>query len=193
MFKDFRERTNLYIYDSKEKVLNVMSWLHVLVSLAMIGVLIYYYGFPQTTNSKAELLQLIQYSFGFYIFRYVIKFVYDFNPRDFLKRTWFEATLLFLLLLEGISYNLFGTMLVPNFFEAIGFEGFADVTNVFIQLFFLIYVIMEVFKKRSFRPWFKIHPGLLFTISIATIILIGAGLLMLPEMSVIPGGMSFTD
>ena len=193
MFRNFRERTNLYIYDSKENVLSVLSWLHVLVSLAMIGVLIYYYGFQQTPSSKADLLQLIQYSFGFYIFRYIVKVIYDFNPLDFIKRTWFEATLLFLLVVEGISFNLFGTMLVPKFFGAIGFEGFADITNVFIQLFFLIYVIMEVFKKRSFRPWLKVHPGLLFTISIATIILIGTGLLMLPEMSLIPEGMKFTD
>lgn len=193
MFRNLRERINLYIYDSKEKVLNLMSWLHVVVSLAMIGVLVYYYGFPQTPTSKAELLRLIQYSFGFYIFRYIIKIIYDFNPRQFLKKTWFEALLLFLLLIEGVSFNLFGTMVVPNFFKALGFEGFADVTNVFIQLFFLIYVIMEVFKKRSFRPWFKIHPGLLFTISIATIVLMGTGLLMLPEMSNIPEGVNFTD
>lgn len=159
----------------------------------MIGVLIYYYGFPHTEESKASLINFIEYSFGFYILRYIVKIVYDYNPLDFIKQTWFEASLVILLLVEGVSLNVFGQLLVPTIFEGLGFEGFADFSNIFIQLFFMLYVVNEIFKNRNFRPWLKVHPGLLFTISILMIMFAGAGLLMLPEMSVIPGGMSFTD
>lgn len=159
----------------------------------MIGVLIYYYGFPHTEESKAGLINFIEYSFAFYILRYIVKIVYDYNPIDFIKQTWFEASLVILLLVEGISLNVFGQLLIPTIFEGLGFEGFADFSNIFIQLFFMLYVVNEIFKNRNFRPWLKVHPGLLFTISILMIMFAGAGLLMLPEMSVIPGGMSFTD
>lgn len=159
----------------------------------MIGVLIYYYGFPHSEESKAHLINFIEYSFAFYILRYLVKIVYDYNPLVFIRKTWFEASLVILLLVEGISLNVFGQLLIPTIFESVGFEGFADVSNIFIQLFFMLYVVNEIFKNRNFRPWLKVHPGLLFTISILMIMFMGAGLLMLPEMSVIPGGMSFTD
>ena len=159
----------------------------------MIGVLIYYYGFPHTEASKSHLINFIEYSFAFYILRYIVKIVYDYNPIDFIKKTWFEASLVILLLVEGISLNGFGQLLIPTIFESFGFEGFADVSNIFIQLFFMLYVVNEIFKNRNFRPWLKVHPGLLFTISILMIMFMGAGMLMLPEMSKIPGGMSFTD
>lgn len=193
MLRDFREKINLKIYDSKDTVLRGLSWAHVLISLAMIAILVYYYGFPQTAGSREELLQIIQYSFAFFIFRFIVKLFYDFNPKKFLKKNWFEASVLTLLLVEGIAYNFFGTLLLARVFESMGIEGFADVSTVAIQLFFLIYIVTEIFKERKFTPWLKVHPGLLFTISILTIILIGTGLLMLPEMSTIPEGLGFTD
>ncbi|SFT76458.1 Trk-type K+ transport system, membrane component [Lishizhenia tianjinensis] len=193
MFRKLREKINLYLYDSRAIVLSIFSSIHVIVSIAMIGVLIYYYGFPHSEESKAHLINFIEYSFAFYILRYLVKIVYDYNPLVFIRKTWFEASLVILLLVEGISLNVFGQLLIPTIFESVGFEGFADVSNIFIQLFFMLYVVNEIFKNRNFRPWLKVHPGLLFTISILMIMFMGAGLLMLPEMSVIPGGMSFTD
>lgn len=158
----------------------------------MIGVLIYYYGFPHDDDEKYALLRIIEYSFGFYVLRYIVKFVYDYSPKDFLRRNWFESMVIALLIIEGIAYNFFDTMLISKFFIWLGFEGFGDVSNIFVQLFFIIYIVAEVFKKRDFYLWFKIHPGLLFTLSILGIIVIGTGLLLLPEMTT-AGGIPFTD
>ncbi|MDX1653378.1 MAG: potassium transporter TrkG [Brumimicrobium sp.] len=193
MLKDFREKVNLKLYSSKNTVLSFFRVAHVIVALSMIGVLVYYYGFPQTEDSRDSLLRIIEYSFLFYILRFFVKFVYDFNPVDFFKRNWFETIVIFLLLAEGISYNLFDTLLLSDFFVWLGFKGFADISNILIQLFFIIYIITETVKKRDFGQWMKIHPGLLFTISILTIICVGTGLLMLPEMTQSDGGISFTD
>ncbi|PHR47661.1 MAG: hypothetical protein COA32_06820 [Fluviicola sp.] len=193
MLKHFREQANLKLYDSKSTVLSLFRLAHIIVALSMIGVLVYYYGFPQTAASKESLLRVIEYSFIFYILRFFVKFIYDFNPRKYLRDNWFEAIVIFFLLAEGIAFNFFDTLLISNFFIWLGFKGFADISNILIQLFFIVYIITEVFKKRNFRQWFKVHPGLLFTLSILTIILMGSGLLMLPEMTVSQGGISFTD
>ena len=78
--RDLRERMNLFIYDSKRKVLGALSFLNVLVSLTALGVLVYIYGFPQTEESKEACFSLIEASFAFYIVRFLLKLFYDFNP-----------------------------------------------------------------------------------------------------------------
>lgn len=190
---DFREKANLKLYNSKETVQKLFTFVHVFVALSMVGVLVYYYGFPQTDESKSALIQIIEYSFGFYILRFIVRFIYDFNPREFFRKSWFESIIVLSLLVEGIAYNVFDSLLISRFFIWLGFDDFTDVSNLFVQLFFVIYIATEVFRKRDFRQWLKIHPGLLFMFSILIIIIIGTGLLMLPEMTIAAIDMPFTD
>ena len=191
--KELRERANLYLYGSKTRVLGILSFLNVLVSLTALGVLIYYYGFRLTPESKELCFKILEVSFGFYILRYIVKFVYDFNPREFIKKNWFEGGIVLLLLVEGIAYNFFDTMIIEPVFIQMGFEDFGAFSTIFVQLFIFIIILNNLFKERNFKPWLKIHPGWLFTISIALMTLVGGLLLMLPEMSRIEGGMGFTD
>lgn len=191
--REFRERVNLMIYDSKPKVLRTLTALNVLVSLTAIGTLIYYYGFELTQESKDLCFTIIECSFGFYILRFLTKLFFDFHPPTFLKSNWFETIVIGLLLIEGIAYNLFGTMIIEPVFERIGFEEFGEFSMIFVQLFVFIILLHSVIKQRNFRPWMKIHPGLLFTLSIAMMTFIGGLLLMLPEMSRVEGGMGMID
>ncbi|WP_107038565.1 TrkH family potassium uptake protein [Brumimicrobium mesophilum] len=193
MLSGFREKVNLSLYNSKNTVLSLFRWLHIIIALGMISVLIYYYGFPQTDESQKFLTRIIQFSFLFYIIRFFIKLIYDYDPLHYIKKNWVESAIVFLLVIEGVMYNLFGVILFSKFFESIGLEGFKDFSNLTVQFFFVAYVFMEIFKKRDFRQYFKIHPGLLFTLSILSIILIGSGLLMLPEMTQTGYDISFID
>ncbi len=191
--REIREKVNLFLYDSKRKVLGVFSALNVLVSLIGLGVLIYYYGFKLTPETEELCFTILETSFGFYIIRFFTKILYDYNPRDFIRENWFEAIVIFLLLLEGIAYNFFDTLLIASIFTSIGFTDFATFSTIFVQLFVFIIIINNLFKERNFKPWLKIHPGWLFTISIALMTLLGGLLLMLPEMSQVEGGMNFMD
>lgn len=191
--KEIRERINLFLYDSKRQVLGTLSFLNVLVSLTAISVLIYSYGFQLDEEAKRICFTILEASFGFYILRFLIKLFYDFNPPRFLRNNWFEAVIIFLLLVEGIAYNFFDTMIIEPIFESVGFKDFGSFSTIFVQLFVFIIILNNLVKERKFKPWLKIHPGWLFTISIALMTLIGALLLMLPEMSRVEGGMGFTD
>ena len=193
MLSDFREKVNLGLYNSKNAVSSLFRWLHIIIALSMMGVLTYYYGFPQTTESQEFLIRIIEFSFLFYVLRYFVKIVYDYNPFQYMRQHWVETIIVSLLIIEGISYNVFGVIFTSKFFEYIGFEGFSDFSNLTIQLFFVVYIFMEIFKKRNFRQYFKIHPGLLFTLSIFGIIVIGTGLLMLPEMTKANYDLSWID
>ncbi|MBL1279031.1 MAG: hypothetical protein COA33_002075 [Fluviicola sp.] len=191
--KEIREKINLLIYDKKRKVLAALSVLNVFVSLLALSTLVYYYGFQLTDFSKEVCFTMFEISFGFYIFRFLTKVFFDFNPPVFIKNNWFEASIILLLLIEGIAYNFFDTMLIETFFISLGFDGFGAFSMVFVQLFIFILILNSLFKQRNFKPWMKIHPGWLFTISIGMMTLIGGLLLMLPEMSRVEGGMGFID
>lgn len=193
MIRKLRETINLFIYDSKESVLRVLSVLHLVVSLVSVGTLVYYYGFHIDKQTARSLFNVIEISFGFYILRYVIKVFYDFNPIQFIRNSWVEAVLLVLLAAEGVTHNIFGLQLIAPVFNSIGLFNFEDVSTVFIQLFFFSYILADVYKRSRRKLWARLHPALLFMISIAGLILIGAALLMLPEMSYISGGMEFVD
>lgn len=191
--KEIRERVNLLIYDVKPKVFGALTIMNILVSLTAISTLVYYYGFELTEFSEDLCFTILEVSFGFYIFRYFVKLFFDFHPPTFIRNNWFEGIIISLLLIEGVAYNFFGTMIIEPVFESIGFEDFGAFSMIFVQLFVFIILLNNLFKQRNFKPWMKIHPGWLFTISIAMMTLLGGLLLMLPEMSRVEGGMGFID
>jgi trk system potassium uptake protein len=190
-YRSFREKVNLFIYGSKTTVTTALSLVYILVSLFSIGILVYYFGFPLNEHQKHDAFVLLQYSFAFYILRFLVKTLYEFDVPKFLKNNWFEGSVLGLLALEGLYYNITGHFLIEPIFASMGLNGFANFSMVFVQLFIFILMITSVVKQRKFKPWTKIHPGWLFTISIAFMTIVGAGLLMLPEMS--KGGVGLTD
>ena len=189
----FRERANLFLYGNKDIVLGTGKILNVIVSLVAIATLVVYYGYANSEERSEQLLFVIKLSFLFYVIHYLVRFIYDFNPIDFLKRTWFEGILMFLLTIEGISYNLFDTLLLERISESAGIRGFADLSTLFVQVYFLIAVIIGIGKGGSVFPRFKLNPALIFIASFALIIFGGTGLLMLPEMTTPGNGMNFLD
>ena len=84
---EIRERINLLIYDSKERVFKILNAISVFVSIAAVGVIIFLHGWSHEAAEEQLLYRLLQGSFGFYVFRYIIRFIYDFEPKKFLKRT----------------------------------------------------------------------------------------------------------
>lgn len=190
--REFREKVNLSLYSSKGVVTIVQRIIMALVTLVTFGALIYYYGFPQTIESKTTLIDIFKFSFGVYIFNYILKYIYDFEPYNFFKRTWFEGLLMLILVVEGISYNLFGTLLLSSVFENIGID-ITTYSNVLIQIYFLVVAFYEAGKATQVLPKIRLHPAVIFISSFLIIILAGAGLLMLPEMTNAINGLNFTD
>jgi len=191
--KEFREKVNLLIYDKKPKVLAVLTGLNIFVSLVALSVLVYFYGFRLTPFLKDLCFTILEISFAFYIFRFLVKVFFDFHPPTFIKSNWLEASVIGLLLIEGVSYNVFGSQLIEPVFRSLGFADFGDFSMIFIQLFIFLLILINAFKQKHFKPWMKIHPGWLFTISISLMTILGGLLLMLPEMSKLDGGMGVID
>ena len=190
--REFREKVNLSLYSSKNTVTLIQRIVMALVTLTAFGALIHYYGFPQTFESKNRLIEIFKFSFVVYIINYILKYIYDFEPVNFFKRTWFEGILMLILVVEGISYNLFGDLLLSSVFENVGIE-ITTYSNLLIQVYFLIVAFYEAGKTSTVLPKIRLHPSNVFMISFLIIILGGAGLLMLPEMSIKSQSMQFID
>ena len=57
-----------------------------------------YYGYPNESETAIQLLGYVKFSFGFYVLQYITRLLYDFQLREFLRRTWFEAAVMVVLL-----------------------------------------------------------------------------------------------
>lgn len=191
--RNFRERVNLFLYGNKSFVLTVGKILNILISIGAIFVLVYYYGFTHDESTERFLMNLIKFSFAFYVLHYLVRFVYDFRPWEFIKRTWFEGLVMFLLTIEAVSYNFFDGLLLEQAARRFGIESFADVSTVFIQLYILLVVIIGLGKGSGMIPKYKLNPAVIFIISFALIILSGTGMLMLPEMTTGEASMGLLD
>ncbi|MFM1931358.1 MAG: hypothetical protein RL226_661, partial [Bacteroidota bacterium] len=191
--QSFRERVNLFLYGHKDQVLTVAKFLSVVVTFSAIFTLVYYYGYPHNQEEEATLLRIIKGSFGFYVLYYLIRFIYDFKPIEFIRNTWFEGLIMAVLTIEGISYNLFDTLLLEKLFNSAGLTNFSDLSAIFIQLYFLAVILIGFGRSSDVIPRIKLNPALVFILTFIIIILFGAGLLMLPEMTTQSGSLNFID
>ncbi|MFN3917823.1 MAG: TrkH family potassium uptake protein [Flavobacteriales bacterium] len=192
-FKRIKEQFNLFLYDTRSIVLRVLRLLNILVSITAISTILYYYGYPQTPESKEFLLNIIKGSFAFYVFNFFLRIIYDIEPRKFIRQNWFEAIMMVVLVAEGVSYNLFDTLLLESLFNRLGLESFIDFSTLFIQFYFFVVVILELSRNSYVLPNVKLHPATIFVASFLIIIAAGTGLLVMPEMTADGLGMPFVD
>ena len=191
--RSLREKINLFIYNSKTKNLRRLKVLSILISMIAIGSLFYYHGFNHDTETKRMLQRIVEISFGFYVIHYLAKVFYDFSPRVFIRENWFEGIMVLFLLLEGISYNLFDTLILQTVFKSIGFESLAAVSVVFLQVYLFIVVLLELSDNTNLISNIKLHPSSIFIASFLVLCGLGTVLLMLPEMTTNNGSMGFID
>jgi potassium uptake TrkH family protein len=161
------------------------------VSLVAITAIIYQHGFPKTPFSFRLTESVIEISLIFYVLKFLIRIFYDFHPVDFIKDNRFEAFLLLLIAVDQIVNVFTGVHLVQRFLTGIGFPGIHTYYNLFIQFFFFLIIVVELGKAGRFIDYIRIGPSGLLALSFIFIILSGAGLLLLPEMTV--SGISLID
>lgn len=188
-----RERINIRLFDSRDRVLKDLRTAGVLISSMTIFALIYFHGFKLTLAERAVVEFIVKFSIGFYLLKYVLEFVYSFSPIEHLKETKWEGILMGFLFLNILSINIFGTELMSILGKVSGLEGLDQFFLLFIQGYFLLIVFLELGKASTVLPLASLSPPALLALSFIVLIFIGAGLLMLPEMTSSGHSMAFFD
>lgn len=179
-----REFLNLRIYASKSAALLVLMFLTFFVSIIAIGSIIYYYGFEKTHESIYYCQLIIRISFAFYIFRFLFRVFYEFSPVQFIKQNYFEALLMVILIISGIIVEISGISFFTADPEFNGMFVVSSLSILIIQLIFFTILMLDIAKASQRIGLLNLGPSALLALSFIILIFSGAGLLMLPEMTV---------
>lgn len=193
LIRALRERVNVRIYSSKQRVINLLRGLRFLVSFGMIGLLVYVHGFPNSSLSFETYQWWISGSFLFFIVSFLIRLFFDFEPRSFLRGNWLEGSLLLVVTADLVSRIVFQKPLIAHFMANLPAEAASQVFFVFSQLVLLLIVLLELGKFSQRLSVLRLNPSLLFVGSFLLLIGIGTGLLMLPAMTQAQVSMPFLD
>lgn len=179
-----REYLNLRIYASKSPALFTIKILTFIVSFIAIGSIIYYYGFEKTATSIYYCQLIIRISFVFYIFRFLFRIFYEFSPVEFIKQNYFEALLMVILIIGGILVEALGVSFYTTDPEFNGVFFVSSLSILIIQLIFFTIFLLDVAKASQRIGLLNMGPSALLALSFIILIFSGAGLLMMPEMTV---------
>lgn len=159
----------------------------------MVGYLIYYYGYPQSSESTYTMILIVRGSYAFFMISYLIRLIYDYEPRKFIKTNAVEGILVFILFFDLLSSLFIGQSIFHLLFDQLASDRAIQLFGMLSQLFLLILVAIEFGKASQRLTLLKLNPPLLFISSFLMLIFGGAFLLMLPEMTTSGMGMPFLE
>jgi len=189
----WREKVNISIYGSKDRVLSWLKIASIIVSLTAISALIVYHGFFHEEETKRNLIMIIHISFAFYVLKYFLGFFYSFHPLSYLRNTWFEGVLMFLIFVDFIGLMAFDFRIVNALGTSLGMANLTSFYDLFIQLYVLIIVVIEISRASGVFGRLAISPPTIMMMSFLILISIGCSLLMLPTMTATGESMSFIN
>lgn len=186
MFRQFK-------YETRQALVSMLKILSFVFSILAITIFIYYYGFEHAESVKSNLFWFIKLIFVFFIFNYAVRLWYSRDRKSFLENNWFEGLLMILLISDVLHLILYGYPSLERLFSGIGIRYFTPFYIFFVQIYLLLFVGIHTIKAVNKLYFFNIKPPVIFVLSFLTLILGGAGLLMLPEMTVNEGTTTFIN
>ena len=182
--KVYESKRRLHIAQYKGRVRRILQVCSVIVSLVTIACIIFYHGFYISIDAK-NLIRWITYgSLLFYICKYFILLFYSLHRKEFIRRSWFEFIVICLLIIQFLSVVIFH-------FRFVSAENFENYYILFVQVYFLVMVLIEMAKMSSAIGKYSLSPPLLMVLSFLILISFGTVLLLMPRMTY--DGISFID
>lgn len=182
--KVYESKRRLHIAQYKGRVRRILQVCSVIVSLVTIACIIFYHGFYISIDAK-NLIRWITYgSLLFYICKYFILLFYSLHRKEFIRRSWFEFIVICLLIIQFLSVVIFH-------FRFVSAENFENYYILFVQVYFLVMVLIEMAKMSSTIGKYSLSPPILMVLSFLILISFGTVLLLMPRMTY--DGISFID
>lgn len=191
--REFREYLNIKIYNIKTPVQKVLRVCSIVVASMVVASLIYYHGFFISDQERSVVNLIIKAGLGFYMLKYVIRLLMSFHPLQDIKQTIPEGILMLLVFLNFIFAKLLGWEMIHSLGGLLGLENLELFFALVIQFYFAIILINEIGRAGNLITALDLSPPTLLISSFLILILIGTGLLMLPQVSANGTSMLFSD
>lgn len=190
-FNAFREQVNIRLYDSRDLVLGLLSRISFLVALTTIVSLVWYHGYQLNEVQNFWVGIIVRASIGYYVVKFILELVYNFQPWEFIKARKWEAILMLFLILDILVINLGGVEILSAIGNAIGISSLQSGFVLLLQFYVGIIVFLEFGKVGERLPDFNLSASTLLLLSFLVLIALGTALLSLPEMKQGEGGLDF--
>ena len=179
-----REFINIRIYDSRDFVMSSLATGSLFVATFTLMVLVFYHGYELDPWRNQLAAYIVRGSIAFYLLKFFLELFYNFHPREFLKDRKWEGMLMLFIIVDILVINIFKFEILNELGQFLKIPGLQESFMLFLQLYFLVIVGLEFGKVGELLPKSKLSPPTLLILSFVLLILMGTGLLMLPEMTI---------
>lgn len=190
IFRKIRENTKLLIWDYVDIIHRILKKTAGIVSIFTMGIILYFYGFPQTEQTSFFCDIVIRFSLMFYVLKYLLSVFFSLRSWRYIKKHWIEGFIILFIIVWFILSSVFnyGSFGLLNSHRG---RNFDNIAILLIQSYFFILMLIEISRIGNLLGKIKIRTGGLLIISFIILILSGTFMLLLPEMST--KSISFTD
>ncbi|OKL39438.1 ATPase [Pontibacter flavimaris] len=187
------ESLNRALYGSKLTAYKIMRRITYTLTILAIGLLVLAHGVVEDQAQLSLLYRAIDGILVTFVILYLLRILYTFERRKFLRRTWFEGILMGIVFLNELLTYGFGIPLIYSVFGSMGIPLSVEWYRVSISMYMLVFLLVELLETRVHLKTMQLKPSLTFLLSFILLILLGTGLLMLPKMTTTPEGIGFMD
>ncbi|WP_439879987.1 TrkH family potassium uptake protein [Pontibacter sp. MBLB2868] len=187
------ETLNRVLYGSKLRAYALMRRTTYVLSVLAVGLLIYAHGVVESPARLQMLYYAIDVILAVFVIIYFLRILYTFERIKFLRRTWFEGILMAIVLVNQVGTYMFDVPVVYNVFESVGIPLSVELYRVIVSLYMMVLLVIELLETKVHLKTVQMKPSILFILSFIVLVLVGAGMFMLPKMTTAPEGMRFID
>lgn len=187
------ERLNRLLYGSKLQAYALMRRTTYLLTLLSVALLVYVHGMVQDPDTVQRLFYAIDGIFAVFVVIYLLRILYAFERKKFLKRTWFEGILMAIVFINLVGTYVLRIPVVYNVFESINVLISVELYRVAVSVYMLVLLLIELLETRVYFKVLQFKPTVVFLLSFLFLVLLGSGLLMMPNMITSPGSMRYID
>ncbi|TPE42594.1 TrkH family potassium uptake protein [Pontibacter mangrovi] len=187
------ESLNRFLYDSKLRAYSIMRRTTYVLTLTAIALLVLGHGVVKDPVMLRMLFRAIDGIFSIFVLIYLLRILYTFERRKFLRRTWFEGVLMLIVFINQVFTYGLDIPIIYDLFDRIGIPLSVEWYRVLVSMFMLVFLVVELLETRVHLLTLQLKPALTFLLSFVLLVLLGSGLLMLPKMTNSPDGMRFID
>lgn len=182
-----------HIYDYRDRVLSISKRIAYLCAFVGFLLLVIRYGFILDDESVDLIFDFIHLVLAALALGFGFRTFYDHHWKAYLKKSWFETSIMIVLLVHSLFEYGLDIRIAQEFFTIFHFENPELRYQHLISVLMALLVGLEIVRASTLLSEINWKPDVTFLMSFVVLILGGTGLLMLPAMTVGSDSMRFID